>query len=337
MTGRYALALLGGAAWGMAGLLAFGPAVGRAAATTSSPQIHLSAQVASVGQLVQVTGSGWSPEGQTVQIELCGQDALNLSDDCDQSNQYFAAIRSGGIFYGALTVRLPPAPCPCVFFVTNAGGHSGDTAPITIPGAPTKAIPLKTPRKPLALFAHVSAPLSISPLFGGPKRVTLVLRVSNSSDITFSTLVLSVRVGRGDNPSGFVVGRVIGRLAVGASRVVHIPVTIQPFTFGHYTVRAEVITGNASVAVVAGTNSYPWGILVATLLFVQAILLVWRNVIRRHLARSAAPDESPPLTAEVSSLTPVEAIVGGPIAGTAEDFASDTGGSTQPNQGRRNE
>lgn len=274
------VAVVGGAVPGLSSTVA------GAAGSGSSPQVRTSTPVASVGERVYVTGTGWSPVGQTVLIQICGEDARNFSNDCNLTNSYTAAIRAGGIFYGALTVQLPPTPCPCVFSVTTPGSFSGVKVPLTIVGAPDVPIPPPVaPVDPVALTARVEPASSVSSWFGGPKAVTLVLSVSNRSSVAFRTATFVVTVGHGPDPTGFVVGQPMAPLAAGATRVVRVPVTIPPFTYGHYTVHAEVTTGLGSATVAAGTSTYPWGLLVALVVLVLVVVLLLVVLRRRRRRR----------------------------------------------------
>jgi hypothetical protein len=229
--------------------------------------------------------------GQVVQIELCGQNARDLSSDCDQTNQATVAIRAGGVFEGGLTVRVPPSPCPCVVAVAAQTGLDVVDVPITILGARTAPIPPPAaPVAPVALSAKILTPISVSSWFGGPKTVTLVLRVSNKSFIAYGTPTLTVNVGRGPNPSSFVLGRTLAPLAVGATQVLRIPVTLPAFTAGNYSVRAQVITGQGQVATVVGTRSYPWGLFVVGVVVLLAVGRgIWRRERRRRKGRQPPP------------------------------------------------
>ena len=305
---RLVPALLGATVWATANLVGC-ISVTATAAASPGPQVRVSTRFATIGQLVQITGAGWSPVGQTVQLELCGQNALNLSTDCDQTNEYSAAIRAGGIFYGALTVRLPPSPCPCVVAVANESGLSAVDVPITIIGAPVVAIPPQpAPVAPVRLSAKVLTPMSVASWFGGPKKVTLVLRVTNLSPIAYESPALSVNVGKGPNPSGFVLGRPLARLAVGATEVLRIPVTLPAITAGRYSVQAKVVTGQGEVATVVRTSSYPWGLFVVAALIIQAGLLLIRNRVRARLGRAPGPpsttDADPVVDLRTPALTP---------------------------------
>lgn len=314
---RSALARLGVVFWATASLVACLP-IARADAESAGPTVHVNTSSAQVGQLIQVTGTGWSPVGQTVQIELCGQNAINLSNDCDQTHQYTAAIRAGGIFYGALVTQFPPSPCPCVVAVSNEGAFSAVLAPITIIGARTVAVPSQAPpAAPVALSAKVLTDVSAASWFGGPRSVTLVLRVKNVAPIAFGSPTLTVNVGRGRNPSGFVVGKPLAPLAVGATQVLRIPVTLPAFTAGDYSVRAQVITGQGEVATVAGTSSYPWGLFIVAALVIQTVLLAVRNRVRTRLRRPTdveAPEEDVLVPVAVIDLRAPGAEVPVPVA-----------------------
>jgi len=263
--------------------------LGATPAAAAGPEIKTTTQYATIGERVGITGTGWSPVGQTVQIQLCGRNAIDLSNDCDQTNQYTAAIRPGGIFYGSLVVQAPPTPCPCVVMVTAAGSFAGVKAPLTIAGAPSAPLPPVTPPgPPVRLIPTVDAPVSVSSWFGGPKDVTLVLTVKNTSGVPLNAPALSVTVGRGSAPTGFVEGRPLAPLPAGASRTLRVPVRIPPFTYGDYTIRSTVATGQGAVATNIPVTSYPWGLLAVVLLLV-ALMLLW---FVRRIRRRVAADES---------------------------------------------
>jgi hypothetical protein len=309
-------ALLGATVWATASLVGGVFGAGPAGADTA-PVVHVSSTSVAMGQLLPVTGAGWSPIGQTVQIEICGQNARDLSNDCDQANQYTAAIRAGGIFYGALTVHIPPAPCPCVVVVSDQSGLSAANVPITILGAPIVAVPPPvTPAAPVALSAKVQTPVSVSGWFGGPKSVTLVLRVTNLSHIMYESPALTVNVGKGRNPTGFVEGITMAPLAAGATQVLRIPVTLPPFTAGHYTVRAQVITGQGQVSTVVGTTTYPWGLLAVAVVLLVVFLIWWT---RRHRRGRRQPTDGQDVATEETAIDLTQPLVEPSAADTAPD------------------
>ena len=258
----------------------WGPGAVDVAGAATGPTASASTQIASAGELVTLTGAGWTPVGDTVLVQICGQDAVDLSSDCDQSNAVSAAIRSGGVFYAGLYVKVPPVPCPCVIVVSDPGGQSRNL-PLQIAGAPVAAVP-PTPRSsaPATLTASLTTPISVSSWFGGPRRATLVVRVTNVSAASFPDPVAAVTVGRGADPTEFAAGGSLAPVPAGATRTERFPVTIPAPTFGHYTVRVQLGTGLGTVATSVPTSSWPWGWLVV--LGVVVLMMVLRSIRRRR-------------------------------------------------------
>lgn len=268
-----------------------------ALAGSQSPQATLSTTVAPVGQLVHITGTGWSPVGSIVEILICGDDALTLSGDCDQTDSYQAAIRAGGIFYAGLRVRLPPVPCPCVVWITATQGVGGVKLPIQIPGAPVAPLHgFATPT--VKVKSHLVTHSSVAVWFGAPEHVTLVVVVDNSSASSYTNPTISVTVGHGRDPTGFAAGRSLSPLDNGASRTVRIPVTIPAVTYGRYTVRAVVATGVQDVVTSDTTTTYPWGLLVVPVVLIVLLawffVLVWRWWTERKHGPPSWPTDTPP-------------------------------------------
>jgi hypothetical protein len=127
---------------------------------------------------------------------------------------------------------------------------------------------------------------------------------------------LTVNVGRGSNPSGFVLGKPLWPLGVGVTHVLRVPVTIPALTFGDYSVRAQVITDNGNVAVVVGATSYPWGLFVIGMIFLIVVsLLIWARHRRRSSSSSSSSNDLPAAdsdhggtateTAEIPTASPV--------------------------------
>jgi hypothetical protein len=255
---------------------------------------------------VNVSGSGWEPIGGVATIQICGQNARNLTTDCDESNTYSAAIRAGGTFSGALTVRLPQTPCPCVFFVTSDLGEAVKI-PLKIIGAPVALI-LPPSSAGVKVTATISAPLSVSSWFGGPKPETVLLRLTNNSGTTFPNPVVSVTVGRGSHPAWMAAGSSIGPLPAGVSRTVDVPITVPAVTFGHYTVRVNVATGAGNVSTSAETTSWPWGLLVLLIVVLDLVLFAIAGMVRRARRRREAAQEplNDPLELTPPAGTPVK-------------------------------
>ena len=266
---------------------------------SGGPSAVAGTPVASPGQPVNVSGSGWAPLGGVATIQICGQNAENLTEDCDETNTYSAAIRAGGTFSGALTVRLPKTPCPCVFFVTSVSDQSVKI-PLQIVGAPVAVIPT-TASDRVKLTASISTPLSVSSWFGGPKPANVELRLTNATGSTLPSPVVSVTVGRGNAPTWLAAGRSLQPLPTGTSRRVEIPITIPAVTFGHYTVRVQVATGSGNVATSVQTTSWPWGLLVLLIVVVDLILFAIASTVRRARRRR---EGTPELSEDPGAVTP---------------------------------
>jgi hypothetical protein len=262
-------------------------------------------QTASPGQFVNISGTGWTPVGGVATMQICGQNARNLTADCDETNTYSAAIRAGGAFSGALTVRMPKSPCPCVFFVTSTSGQNVKI-PLQIVGAPFALIPQASGGASPKVTATLSTPQSVSSWFGGPKSVTVAVRLTNRSSTPLLSPVVSVHVGRGTHPTWLAAGLTIRTVPAGASRTVTIPFSIPAITFGHYTVRVDADTNAESVSASAQTTSWPWGLLIVLLVVLELIFLAVTAMIRRARRRREAELDlvSDPLMATPPTGTP---------------------------------
>jgi hypothetical protein len=267
------------------------------AAAASGPNAIATSPVTSSGQLERVSGSGWDDVGGVVTVQICGQDAVNLTSDCDEANTYDAAIRPGGTFFGALYVQVPQTPCPCVIYVTSQSGESSKI-PIQIVGAPVEPIvPQINPLGPLALNGTLDTPTSVTSWFGGPKNVTLLLHVKNISGVSLPSAVVSVRVGRGGSALDFVAGKTLATLPVGASRVVHIPLTIPAVTYGRYTLLVETAVDGTTVTTKVQTSSWPWAwLVIAIQLFLIVLVLILRRVRRAGESQTPSGATGSPVT-----------------------------------------
>jgi hypothetical protein len=274
-------------------------AAGAEIAAQVGPTAEAATHVASPGQLVNVSGAGWAPLGGVVTIQICGQNARDLTADCDETNTYSAAIRERGTFSGALVVRLPKTPCPCAFFVTSVIGDSA-RIPLQILGAPVALIPPETSAG-VKLAAKISTPLSVWSWFGGPKPVKVEVRLTNSTGATLVTPVVSVTVGRGSHPTWLAAGRSLQSIPAGIGRVLEIPITIPAVTFGHYTLRVQVATVSGNVATSAQTTNWPWGLLVLLIVIVDLILFAVAGMVRRsrrrHVPTRSTTDDPVSVTA----------------------------------------
>ena len=86
--------------------------VGTASAQTSKPTAHVDTDDVAIGQQVLVQGGGW-PAGSLVHLKLCGNEAADLSADCDLTSEGEAGVGTDGSFSMTMPITRPPTPCPC--------------------------------------------------------------------------------------------------------------------------------------------------------------------------------------------------------------------------------
>jgi hypothetical protein len=77
---------------------------------------------------------------------------------------------------------------------------------------------------------------------------------------------------------------------VGARRTLKIPLTIPAFTYGHYTVVAQVATEDGNTSATVQTSSWPWALLV---IGVEVVLLVVTAILRRRRRRRVVSGQIP--------------------------------------------
>lgn len=271
-----ALLLVGGVAAASAGA-AGGPG--------ASPTAKVDLGSVAPGRGIRVTGTGWNPSDRLVEIEVCGNLALNGSIDCDVANTDEAAITPDGTFFSAITATAPPSPCPCVVRIGYTSLPDIVKLPIVIEGVG---------QRPPELLPQVTRQVSVSAVylegsgpwwswFGAAPRRRVVYTVVNTGDVVLDDPALTVSFGRGRQPSGFVNAPEIGELNVGQSKTFSARLPFSAPSFGSYTVTVyvdplgQVGAGQATTAVV------PWGLIVAVAVVLQVLVLrVWADVRRRR-------------------------------------------------------
>ncbi|MEU5882474.1 hypothetical protein [Spirillospora sp. NPDC047279] len=280
------------------------PASASAAASVAAaedPGVTSSPQEAPLGTLVRVRGSAWTP-GATVQISLCGANAVHGSADCDTEHAVTAMVAPAGTFAAGLTAGAPPSPCPCVVRVTTLPGSpaapAAVNARIAVPGHRTGPI-LKdiTPVRADVVSAEVTGGGGWGELFGGRPRRTLVLQIRNAGAEPISGAPLVVGWGAGREADSPLDAPGTGTLPPGRTATYRVPVELPQASFGQF-----VVGGRYAGAVPFSTSfsTYPWGLLavnaVALLLFVLGVRLSagrWAARRRRGGARAAALPAGP--------------------------------------------
>lgn len=243
-------------------------AVAAAAALSmaASPSVTADRTTAAPGDRVQVRLAAWPPGNVTV--ELCGAAGCAV----DQSVQTY--VPPTGKAGTVLTVSAPPSGCPCRIRVTSLDRATTASVPITVTGTPTVAAPTAAAMTgPAVVSATVDGGTSWRARLGWPERRDLVLRLRNDATVPVP-VGLSLAVGRGDDPTGFVPAPAVPDLAPGEERTVTVPVDLPVTTVGRYTIDAEVASSGTTVHIVATTERYPWALPIALALAVAA--LAWR-------------------------------------------------------------
>lgn len=284
---------------GCAALAASSPGTANAAHAPppGRPGVSVAPEEAAAGTVIQVRGSAWAPGG-TVQIQVCGADAVHGSADCDNERGVTAMVAPAGTFEAGLSVGAPPVACPCVVQVVPAAGRSAGTGTVNVPfrvlghqvGAVLKDI---TPVRADVVSVETTGGGGWGELFGGRPRRTLVLQIRNAGAEPIANAPLVVGWGAGNTPDSPVDAPATGTLASGKTATYRVPVELPPASFGHF-----VVGGRYAGAVPFETSftAYPWGLLgvnsAAALLFLLGLRLAvgrWAARRRRRLTPALVP------------------------------------------------
>jgi hypothetical protein len=288
-------------------------AVPAAAARTAPPAVEPGAAVepssAAAGTAARISGSAWTP-GATVQVQVCGAEAVHGSADCDAERAVTAMVAPTGTFEAGLTVGAPPAACPCVVRVGTLPGGPGPEAVVTVPftvaGHPVEAVrrdapPVRADVVGLELVGGGGR----GELFGGRPRRTLVLRIRNSGPEPLENAPLVVGWGGGAVPDSPLDAPPTGTLRPGQTATYRIPVVLPPASFGRF-----VVGGRYAGAVPFETSfsAYPWGLLganalAALLLLIGVRLTLGRWARARRRRRRAVPASAAPPAARAPEAT----------------------------------
>ena len=111
-----------------------------AAQASGLPQLELSTSVLTPGETLSITGTDW-PAHKLLQAAVCGGGPIAVSSECDLTDAVQFGSADNGVVNAALTVTVPPVPCPCVILVTQVNPSAAESLPVTIEGAPIGSFP----------------------------------------------------------------------------------------------------------------------------------------------------------------------------------------------------
>ena len=248
----------------------------------AAPAISLTPAAPTVGSRATVSLTGW-PAGNA-SVEICRDTAPLTSTSCAYADAAQTVVRPDGTGRVALAVVAPPGGCPCVVRVRAMADGTTRTAPVTLAGAPTTPVEAAAPPGRLTVTrVGVSGGPAWSSAFGGPAHRVVEVVVRNSGATPLSG-VLTVTVGRGDNPSTIVEAPPLDPVAPSSERVVTVPVTLAGPAVGTYTIRGDVTGGSEPVAFAVETTTQPWGLtaLLAALLLTVTVLMRRQLFARQH-------------------------------------------------------
>ena len=264
-----------------------------AGAQSSSPTATVSSTSLALGERVLVRGQGW-PARTLVHIQLCGNDAANLSADCDLPHEADAGVGQDGSFSTLLTIGDPGKPCPCIVRVTDAQATGEARVAVDVPQLPSSAptvTPLPDNSQQLEITeARVEGKGDWTAWFGAGSPRTLVLTVHNTGATTVPDPPFNLVYGKGENPTGIVPAPHIGDLAPGQTKTLRVPFGVDTFSWGDYTVKGQIQGPGRSTVFRAKTNAQiPWGLVLIGVVILQLILLAIRNRVRRRVHRDEEP------------------------------------------------
>jgi hypothetical protein len=257
-----------------------GPAAGQ-----ETPAAALDRGVARPGESVEVTGTSW-PDGSVVQAQLCGNEALNGSVDCDRANALTVGVGSDGLFSIQLPVTEPPTPCPCVVLVTSPDLIGTVLRlPLEISGVPVA--PPKHDQSTLPVFSltnlRVAKHQPLSALFGAGHDRTVVMTVENLGATPIESLPITVTDA--DAPEEVIADGELKNLEPGDSTEVRLDFPVRALAHGTTTLNVTVDQSGKALAATTSFSTFPWLLAAVAFLVLLTGLLAWGAHRRRQRRR----------------------------------------------------
>ena len=201
----------------------------------------------SPGQTVSVTGAGWAP-GEFVSVQVCGNDGVNGSADCDVANaESFYTERAE--FRATVVVTVPPRPCPCV--ILAVGALTEAKTPISIAGTTSAPVSSTLPARQPRHRAHPPRPTvpSSKTTAGGPPGSAHPPSAPSSSPSPTpappqcTQPFMSVAYGKGDDPRTVIEAPRVPPIEAGQTAVVRVPFELDAFLLRHLSRRGGPRSG----------------------------------------------------------------------------------------------
>ena len=292
------------------------------------PLVVVQPTVQSPGSSVKVIGQNLPPN-TNVQVQICGNDALNGSGDCALSTAQEVTTSNEGLFQTSLIVSIPPKPCPCVVLLLDFSTPVTPMAPIDIIGAPFKSPSATNVQKLQIVNAYLTGSGPWSSWFGAPPQRTLVISIRNPNAAPYADPPLQLSVGaQADTTSNRVTTYRLSTIGPHQTKTYEVRVTFPAFSIGEHEVVGTVGGVGLSRTLVVNTWLFPWGLLVVLVVLIEVVLLSLTRFIRERRRRREAEgqldlrDQGPSTEETVAVGAVVGAGVGAPQGSPLESPSS---------------
>jgi hypothetical protein len=246
----------------------------------------------SVGDKMIVRGTNW-PEGK-VNVQVCGNAAVNGTNDCDGPGTRGFGVGKNHSFSGRIIVGAPPAPCPCVVLVGTNFDEQTVLIPITIKDHPVlDGTPKADPNAGLTTLSLTSSfvrgdwwrdAVGIS-----PARI-MTITITNTGGRPTGAGVVDITVGKESPPTGFAASISFESIDPGESTSVAAKFAVDSFAYGTYNMTARVTSPAAGGEITEQTSTFPGYLLVLLILIVLIVDLIWMARVRRRRHMFAAAE-----------------------------------------------
>jgi hypothetical protein len=273
-------------------------------AVPSSAVVSVDPDAGAPGSTATVSGENFPPD-TNVQVQICGNEALDGSDDCDPSTAQEVSVTPQGRFQVPLSVTIPPKPCPCVVMALDFSLTITPTTPFDVIGAPTGSTsPLRIHSLQI-LSAALQGDGPWTSWFGAPPKRNLVLTVHNPNDVpyTFPPLVLAIGQSK-DTTTQEATNQRLATIPAHRTQTYVIQVSFPAVSVGEHQVFGVLGNPGFSTHFLVKTWLFPWGLALVVLVVLEIIALLITRAFRESRRRKDA--------LEVAAVTevPVEVPVG---------------------------